>query len=139
MTLKEIKLEVDERAKALSVAEIGLPTYGYSEGWTARPYSRGNPPHSSPCLGFHPGKAHNVPSRSERSRSLVGLQLPQTCHSFLNGALIVMFSEVPREIVQSQADIKVIDKHHSRPCQERKGGHPSFLCWKQREMLELKA
>jgi hypothetical protein len=38
MTLKEIKLEVDERAKALRVAEIGLPTYRYSEGWTARPH-----------------------------------------------------------------------------------------------------
>ena len=37
MTLEEIKLEVDTRARALRVAECGLPTYGYSEGWTARP------------------------------------------------------------------------------------------------------
>jgi hypothetical protein len=38
VTLEKIKSEVDERATALGVAEFGLPTYGYSEGWTARPY-----------------------------------------------------------------------------------------------------
>lgn len=38
MTLKEIKSAVDERALTLGVTEFGLPTYGYSEGWTARPY-----------------------------------------------------------------------------------------------------
>jgi hypothetical protein len=38
----------------------------------------------------------------------------------------------------SSAKEQWIDKHHSHTCKERKGGRPSFLCWK-REMLKLKA
>jgi hypothetical protein len=38
ITLTEIKAEVDRRAAIIAVPESGLPTYGHSEGWAARPH-----------------------------------------------------------------------------------------------------